>query len=94
MGKTVSFKGELAGAFVGAMRGEQPKTEEDELLQLVMLCVAYKSTPKKAVEVLRDYMSEDLVESVPKLLKDGISKIEAAELQAEFEAAGAKVDVR
>lgn len=58
MGKTVSFKGELAGAFVGAMRGEQPKSEEDELMQLVMLCVAYKSTPKKAVEVLRDYMSE------------------------------------
>jgi large subunit ribosomal protein L7/L12 len=38
--------------------------------------------------------AKDLVESVPKLLKDGISKIEAAELQAEFEAAGAKVDVR
>lgn len=38
--------------------------------------------------------AKDLVESVPKLLKEGISKIEAAELQAEFEAAGAKVDVR
>lgn len=37
--------------------------------------------------------AKDLVETVPKLLKDAVSKAEADELRAKFEAAGAKIQI-
>lgn len=37
--------------------------------------------------------AKDLVETVPKLLKDAVGKAEADELRAKFEAAGAKVQI-
>ena len=38
--------------------------------------------------------AKDLVESAPTVLKEGVSKAEAADLKAKLEAAGAKVEVK
>jgi len=38
--------------------------------------------------------AKDLVEGVPKILKEAISKADAAEIKAKFEAAGAKVEIK
>ncbi len=38
--------------------------------------------------------AKDLVEGAPKVVKEGVSKEDAAKLKAQLEAAGAKVDVK
>ncbi len=48
----------------------------------------------RAITALGLKEAKDLVEGAPKVVKEGVSKDEAAKLKAQLEAAGAKVEIK
>ncbi|AAM25444.1 MAG: 50S ribosomal protein L7/L12 [Caldanaerobacter subterraneus] len=81
-----------AGAPAAAPAEE--KTEFDVILQEV------GSDKIKVIKVVREITglglkeAKDLVDSVPKPIKEGVSKEEANQIKAKFEEVGAKVEIK
>ncbi|EJF81828.1 50S ribosomal protein L7/L12 [Bartonella doshiae] len=81
----------VAGAAAPAV---EEKTEFDVIL---VECGAQKINVIKEVRALTGLglkEAKDLVEGAPKPVKEGISKDEAEKIKAQFEAAGAKVELK
>ncbi|HOQ16271.1 MAG TPA: 50S ribosomal protein L7/L12 [Defluviitaleaceae bacterium] len=84
-----------AGAAAGGAAAEE-KTEFD--VELTALNDA--SAKVKVIKVVRELTglglkeAKDLVEAVPKVVKEGVSKEEAEEVKAKLEEAGAKVTIK
>ncbi|MGB9779923.1 50S ribosomal protein L7/L12 [Caldanaerobacter sp.] len=72
----------------------EEKTEFDVILQEV------GSDKIKVIKVVREITglglkeAKDLVDSVPKPIKEGVSKEEANQIKAKFEEVGAKVEIK
>jgi large subunit ribosomal protein L7/L12 len=72
-------------------------TQEEWNVVLMPVPAAFKMS---VIKVVRDVMglglkeSKDLVEAAPKVIKEGVSKEEALELQSKLTAAGAVVEVK
>lgn len=83
------------GAAAGGAAAEE-KTEFD--VELTALNDA--SAKVKVIKVVRELTglglkeAKDLVEAVPKVVKEGVSKEEAEEVKAKLEEAGAKVTIK
>lgn len=78
-----------------AAAAEEEKTEFDVVL------VDAGAEKIKVIKVVREVVSglglkeaKEMVESAPKTLKEGVSKDEAEKIKAQFEAAGAKVEIK
>lgn len=88
----VAVMGPAAGG--GAAAAEEEKTEFDVVL------TSYGDKKINVIKAVREVTSlglkeaKDLVEAVPKPVKEAISKEEAAEIKKKFEDAGATVEVR
>ena len=85
----------MAGA--GAAAGAAP-AEEKTTFQVILA-----SSGDKKIQVIKEIRTitnlglkeaKDLVESAPKLVKDGVSKEEAEKMKQVLEAAGAKVEIK
>ena len=83
----------MAGAAAGAAPAEEKTTFQ----------VILASSGDKKIQVIKEIRTitnlglkeaKDLVESAPKLVKDGVSKEEAEKMKQVLESAGAKVEVK
>ncbi|MEJ2083941.1 MAG: 50S ribosomal protein L7/L12 [Acidobacteriota bacterium] len=78
----------------GAAAAEEEKTEFDVVL------TSYGDKKINVIKAVREVTSlglkeaKDLVEAVPKPVKEGITKEEAAEIKKKFEDAGATVEIK
>jgi large subunit ribosomal protein L7/L12 len=88
-----------AVAVAAAPAGAAAAAVEEQTEFTVMLTAA----GEKKIEVIKEVRAitglglkeaKDLVEAAPKAVKEGVSKDEAAKLQKQLEAAGAKVEVK
>ena len=83
-----------AGAGAAAAAPEEEKTE----FTVVIASAGEKKIP--VIKVVREVTTlglkeaKDLVDNTPAVLKEGISKDEAAKLKAKLEEAGAKVEIK
>jgi len=81
-------------AQAGAAAAEEEKTEFDVVL------TSFGDKKINVIKVVREVTSlglkeaKDLVEAVPKAVKEGVTKEEAEETKKKFEEAGATVEVR
>jgi large subunit ribosomal protein L7/L12 len=88
----VAVMGPAAGG--GAAAAEEEKTEFDVVL------TSFGDKKINVIKAVREVTSlglkeaKDLVEAVPKPVKEGISKEEAAEIKKKFEDAGATVEIK
>lgn len=86
----------VAAPAVGAAP-EAEQTEEKTSFDVVLTEVSNKI---QALKVVREITglglkeAKDMIESLPKTIKEGVSKEEAEEIKKKFEAAGAKVEVK
>jgi large subunit ribosomal protein L7/L12 len=82
------------GAGAGAAAAEEEKTEFDVVL------TSFGDKKINVIKVVREVTSlglkeaKDLVEGVPKAVKEAITKEEAAEIKKKFEDAGATVEIK
>ncbi len=87
----------VAAAAPVAAAAAAPEEEKTEFAVHIMDAGAEKI---KVIKVVREFSSlglkeaKDLVESVPKVLKEGVTKEEAAEMKKKLEEAGAKVEIK
>ncbi|MFZ0429549.1 MAG: 50S ribosomal protein L7/L12 [Acidobacteriota bacterium] len=88
----VAMMGPAGGA--GAAAVEEEKTEFDVIL------TSFGDKKINVIKAVREVTSlglkeaKDLVEAVPKPIKEGITKEEAAEIKKKFEEAGATVEIK
>ena len=82
-------------AAAGPAAAEEEKTEFDVVLKEA------GSEKIKVIKVVREVVSglglkeaKELVEGAPKTLKEGVSKEEAQKIKEQFEAVGAKVEIK
>ena len=73
---------------------EEEKTEFDVILADAGANKINVIKEVRAITGLGLKEAKDLVEAAPKAVKEGVNKVEAADLKAKLEAAGAKVDVK
>jgi len=73
---------------------EEEKTEFDVVLVEAGANKINVIKEVRAITGLGLKEAKDLVEAAPKAVKEGVNKVEAADLKAKLEAAGAKVDVK
>ena len=73
---------------------EEEKTEFDVVLVDVGPNKINVIKEVRAITGLGLKEAKDLVEAAPKAVKEGVNKVEAADLKAKLEATGAKVDVK
>jgi large subunit ribosomal protein L7/L12 len=82
----------------GAAGGAQAAVEEKTAFQVVLT-----SAGDKKIQVIKEIRAltnlglkeaKDLVESAPKVIKDGVNKEEAAKIKAAVEAQGGKVEIK
>ncbi len=84
----------VMGPAGGAAAAEEEKTEFDVVL------TSYGDKKINVIKAVREVTSlglkeaKDLVEAVPKPVKEGITKEEAAEIKKKFEDAGATVEIK
>ena len=84
----------MAGPAAAAVEAKEEKTTFDVILKAV------GSEKIKVIKVVRSATglglkeAKDLVEGAPKTVKEGVSKEEAAKIKAEFEEAGATIEVK
>lgn len=84
----------VAGPAAAATEAKEEKTTFDVILK------AAGSEKIKVIKVVRSATglglkeAKDLVEGAPKTIKEGVSKEEAAKIKAEFEEAGATIEVK
>jgi large subunit ribosomal protein L7/L12 len=85
-------------AATGAPAGAAPAAEEEQTEFTVHLLAAGDKI--KTIKVVREVTSlglkeaKDLVDGAPGVLKEGVSKDEAANIKKKFEDVGAKVEVK
>jgi large subunit ribosomal protein L7/L12 len=97
----VSAAAPVAIAAVGAAAGAAPAAAEEEKTEFNVILKAFDDTKKiavikevRAVTGLGLKEAKDLVEGVPKPLKEGISKEDAAKIKEQITAAGGTVEVQ
>lgn len=87
-----------SGVGAGASAGGSAPAEEKTSFQVILA-----SSGDKKIQVIKEIRTvtnlglkeaKDLVESAPKLIKDGVSKEEAQKIKQVLEAAGAKVEIK
>jgi len=82
----------------GAQAAAQPAAEEQTEFDVVLENAGADKI--KVIKVVREVTSlglkeaKDLVDSAPKVVKEGVSKQEAEEIKKKFEEAGAKVAIK
>jgi len=82
----------------GAQAAAQPAAEEQTEFDVVLENAGADKI--KVIKVVREITSlglkeaKDLVDSAPKVVKEGVSKQEAEEIKKKFEEAGAKVAIK
>lgn len=88
---------------MGAMPAAGGDGDEGEKVEKTSFTVELKSgggQKIQVIKVLREVTSlglkeaKDLVDAAPKVVKDGVSKEDAAEIKAKLEAAGATVEIK
>lgn len=88
----------VAAPAAGAAGGGAAAVEEKTEFTVVLTDIGGNKI--NTIKVVREVTSlglkeaKDLVESVPKPLKEGVSKDEAAAIKKKFEEAGAKVEIK
>ncbi|UCF35345.1 MAG: 50S ribosomal protein L7/L12 [Acidobacteriota bacterium] len=84
----------VAGGAPAAAAAEEEKTEFDVVL------TSFGDKKINVIKAVREVTSlglkeaKDLVEAVPKAIKEGVTKEEAEELKKKFEEAGAAVEIK
>ena len=87
-----------AGVVVAAAAG--PAEEAEEKTEFDVELTEVGPNKVKVIKVVRDLTglglkeAKDAVESAPKVIKEAVSKAEAEEIKAKFEAEGAKVTIK
>jgi large subunit ribosomal protein L7/L12 len=87
----------VAGAAAGGGAAAAPVEEQTEFSVVLTAVGANKINVIKAVREVTSLglkEAKDLVDSVPKPVKEGVSKDEAATLQKKFSEAGATVEIK
>ena len=86
-------------AVVAGGAGEAAAAEEKTEFDVVLADAG--SEKIKVIKVVREVISglglkdaKDIVESAPKTIKEGVSKDEAQKIKEQFEAVGAKVEIK
>jgi large subunit ribosomal protein L7/L12 len=94
----VSAAAPVAVAAVGGAGGGEAAAEEKDEFDVILL-----SQGDKKIQVIKEVRAitglglkeaKELVEGVPKAIKEGVSKDEAAKIKAQIEEAGGQVDVK
>jgi len=81
----------------GAAAGAEAQEEEKTSFDVVLTAIDNKI---KALKVIREVTgvglkeAKEMIEGLPKVIKEGVSKEEAEEIKKKFEAAGAKVELK
>lgn len=89
-----------AGVVVAAAGAGAGGAEQEEKTEFDVELTEVGANKVKVIKVVRDVTglglkeAKDLVEGAPKVVKEGVSKDEAEELQKKFEAEGAKVTLK
>ena len=83
-----------AGGAAAAAVVEEEKTEFDAILVDFGANKINVIKEVRAITGLGLKEAKDLVEAVPKAIKEGVSKAEAADIKKKMEDAGAKVDIK
>ncbi len=84
-------------AVPGAAAGAEAQEEEKTSFDVVLTAIDNKI---KALKVIREVTgvglkeAKEMIEGLPKVIKEGVSKEEAEEIKKKFEAAGAKVELK
>ena len=73
---------------------EEEKTEFDVILSEIGANKINVIKEVRAITGLGLKEAKDLVEAAPKVVKEGVNKVEAADIKKKLEDAGAKVDVK
>ncbi len=84
-------------AVPGAAPAAEAQEEEKTSFDVVLTAIDNKI---KALKVIREVTgvglkeAKEMIENLPKVIKEGVSKEEAEEIKKKFEAAGAKVELK
>lgn len=81
----------------GDAQSQQPVDEKTEFTVTLMESGAEKIKVIKEIRVITSLglkEAKELVEGAPKVVKDGVSKEDAAKIKQQLEAAGAKVEIK
>ncbi|NPB02889.1 MAG: 50S ribosomal protein L7/L12 [Thermotogae bacterium] len=93
----VSAAAPVAVAAVPGAAGAEAQEEEKTSFDVVLTAIDNKI---KALKVIREVTgvglkeAKAMIEGLPKVIKEGVSKEEAEEIKKKFEAAGAKVELK
>ena len=96
----VSAAAPVAVAAAGGAPGAEAAGAEEEKTEFDVVLTDFGSQKIKVIKEVRAITglglkeAKDLVESVPKAVKEGVSKEEAEKLKEQIEAVGAKVEVK
>ena len=97
-GVTAAAPVAVAAAPAGGAGAAAPEVEEKDEFDVILTGAgAQKIQVIKAVRELTSLglkEAKDLVEGAPKVVKEGVSKDEAAQIKKKFEEAGAKVEIK
>jgi large subunit ribosomal protein L7/L12 len=83
-----------AGGGAAPAAAEEEKTEFDVILSDIGANKINVIKEVRAITGLGLKEAKDLVEAAPKAVKEGVNKVEAADIKKKLEDAGAKVDVK
>ncbi|MFO8240293.1 MAG: 50S ribosomal protein L7/L12 [Dissulfuribacterales bacterium] len=96
----VSAAAPVAVAGPGAVAGEGGGSPVEEQTEFDVVLVDFGDQKIKVIKEVRAVTSlglkeaKDLVESVPKAIKEGVSKEEAEKIKEQIEGVGAKVEIK
>lgn len=89
-----------APVIAAPVAGTAPVAEQAEEKTTFDVVLTEASNKIQALKVVREITglglkeAKDLLDSLPKTIKEGVSKEEAEEIKKKFEAAGAKVEIK
>lgn len=89
--------GAAAPAAQGAQQAQQPEEEKNEFTVTLSEAGAEKIKVIKEIRVITSLglkEAKELVEGAPKVIKEGVSKEDAAKIKQQLEAVGAKVAIK
>ncbi len=81
----------------GAQQAQQPEEEKNEFTVTLAAVGAEKIKVIKEIRVITNLglkEAKELVEGAPKVIKEGVSKEDAAKIKQQLEAVGAKVEIK
>ncbi len=81
----------------GAQQAKQPEEEKNEFTVTLAATGAEKIKVIKEIRVITNLglkEAKELVEGAPKVIKEGVSKEDAAKIKQQLEAVGAKVEIK